>query len=75
MTDVIRLGNAAQRLLEDDTVKQVLTTLEAQYVREWKDATTPESREAAWHRQRVLDDFQAGLRRLRDSGTRASRTA
>lgn len=77
MSDAIRLGQAAERLLGDDLVRDLFSSLKAKYQAAWEAAPSPDAKEAvlAWHQIQTLADFQQELRRLRDSGTRASRTA
>lgn len=59
--------------MEDETVKEILADLEAAYVKDWKQATTPELRERQWFRVQTLEDLKKELRRLRDSGNLAAK--
>ena len=70
----VERGKLAQRLLDDETIKDLFAALEADYVKQWKDATVHEAREQAWFRVRALEDFKKELRRLRDSGTVAAQS-
>lgn len=45
MSDSIKMGQDAKRLLEDETFKQALMDTEMEFFRQWKDSDTVEERE------------------------------
>ena len=65
---IIRHGEAISRLLNDESVQQVLTDLEARYYAKWKAAETPAERELLWAQMRVVSDFEMVLKGTVDSG-------
>ena len=55
---LIHHANAVSRLLNDKSVQQVFTDLDAKYVKDWKAAADPEAREDLWLRMRALGDLK-----------------
>lgn len=51
-------------LLESRVFSDAFAALDAAYVREWRSATDREQREAAWQKQRVLQEVRRRLMRL-----------
>lgn len=66
--DTVADGLTAQRILDDPVFRDAVATTDAQIVREWRQADTPEVRERAHIRQEVLDDLVRALRRIAARG-------
>jgi hypothetical protein len=59
------------RFLTDPSVQMAFQNIEDKYYREFKSSLTPESRDIAWAKARVIDDFKAEMQVVVDAGTRA----
>jgi len=71
--DVIRDGQVVARFLEDPAIQTALTRLEQEAVRQWKQAETPQEREAAWYQAKAVEAFAAKLRGVVGAGQQAER--
>jgi hypothetical protein len=67
----IQNGEAISRLLNDNVVVRVFNDLEKRYIRQWKDAATPENREVLWAKVGALGELQAVLEGTVQSGLHA----
>lgn len=68
MADTQRLAEAAKRLLADDAVQEVLTTLRNAAITRWETAQSADVREAAWHDRDAVKRFERYLQTLADRG-------
>lgn len=59
--ELIRHGEAIQRLLDDQAVQRLFSALDVMYYKQWKAAETPEARDRAWQQSRALGDLKHGL--------------
>lgn len=57
---------AASVTLDDPGLRYAFTVLEQRYIHEWRNADTPDAREAAWFRQRALYELGNALRDIVD---------
>ena len=62
LSDPIRDGLDAQRLLDDPVFRGAVAKVDADLVKEWRVATTKKDREQAWAKQAALDEV---IRRIR----------
>lgn len=54
-------SQAAQRLLDDPLVMEILANLENEHVERWRNAESISEREIAWHDLRAVHNFRARL--------------
>lgn len=65
MTDeLLQKCAKAEAYLQDTLFVEMFEVLEAQYIDMWKNAQTPEAREAAWYCVQALYDVNKGFRIL-----------
>ena len=64
MTDEIRRGEHAARLLTDDVLKAAFENLDAAYVKAWRAGQTMEAREEAHRMLTALAKLQADLKSM-----------
>lgn len=69
--ETINQAEVLLRFLTEPSVQQAFHNMEMRYYKEFKTSLTPESREIAWAKARVLDDFKAEMQVVVDAGTRA----
>lgn len=69
--EAINRAELLLRFLTEPFIQDVFSDLEKKYYREFKTSLTPESRDIAWAKARVLDDFKADMQIVVDAGTRA----
>lgn len=69
--ETINQAEVLLRFLTEPSVQQAFHNLESKYYKEFKSGLTPESRDIAWAKARVLDDFKAEMQVIVDAGTRA----
>ncbi len=69
--DDINRAEVLLRLLTEPVVQEAFQNLETRFYREFKTGLTPESRDIAWAKARVLDDLKAEFQIVVDAGTRA----
>lgn len=55
-----------KRIWDDTDFQSVLAEYDAEIVRRWQSATTPEAREACHAEHRMLDQFKVKLRGIQD---------
>lgn len=67
----IHHGQEVARFLTNPTIVQLLIDMDNLYKKQWKLATDPTERERLWSQARALDDLQAYLLGIADSGTLA----
>lgn len=65
---VVERGLAADRLLGDETVREVFALVKADYQRCWEEAHRPDVRELYWQRVHALDDVLLMFKKIRDAG-------
>ena len=70
--DEVRIGERIAALLTDPAVDGVFTRLRDEYVAQWRAATDPATREAAWLKDAALAAFRLELQRIADAGTFAA---
>jgi len=68
MSDTQRLAELAQRLLQDETVQEVLAMMRDEAINQWEQAQSPELREAAWRDREAVKRFERNLQTLADRG-------
>lgn len=68
MSDVIQMGQKAERLLADEAFQQALSALENRYIRQWQNADSAEEREVCHARISVLKDFTTEISKVKDDG-------
>jgi hypothetical protein len=61
-------GEAARRILDDDTFKEAVQGAKARIKDEWEAAESKDVRESLWHQLRALDAVPRELRTIRDRG-------
>jgi hypothetical protein len=71
----IRRGDAAERIMNDELVKEALFRLRAECVEQWEQTPVrdTEGRERLWTMYRLAQKFEAHFRALIESGQLASR--
>lgn len=69
--ETINQAEILLRFLTEPSVQQAFHNMETKYYKEFKSGLTPESRDIAWAKARVLDDFKAEMQVVVDAGTRA----
>lgn len=65
-------GRRVHAFLHDEAVIKAMARLQQRYTDEWKSGDSPEKREAAWAKQRALDDLQQELEAVVESGKKAT---
>lgn len=73
--EAVRKGNQAARILSDPVVVEAIAAADAQFVREWREATTPAERDAAWNKQAVLAEVITKLEVILSNGEVAKEEA
>jgi hypothetical protein len=63
-SQVIQRSEEAQRLLENDLLQEAFEMADADFVEEWRGATNPEKRDAAWYKVQALNAVQDQLERI-----------
>lgn len=66
--EAVRRGHEAERLLNDPLMVEAFDSADAQFVREWREATTPAEREAAWFKQVALAEVKHALEKVLSDG-------
>lgn len=68
--DRIDRARRVQHLLDNDDLSSAFESLEARYLREWRDThiTQDEIRTQLWHRIKVLDDVRTELQAMLQDG-------
>lgn len=62
--EAIEAGRRVVAFLADPAVKGAMDTLSGKVIREWTLATTPETREAAWHSYNAVLRLEQELRAI-----------
>lgn len=70
--DEIRVGQHADRLLEDEVFRAAVSMADERFVAEWRRAETLQEREQAHARQAALAEVLASLRSIVGSGELAA---
>lgn len=68
MTDPVRKGKNAERILDDDVFQEAVATLDANIIQEWREALTEDARERAHVKQAVLEQLVGELRSIMNDG-------
>ncbi len=58
----------AAEILEDEVYQAAVKGARASLKDEWAAATSPQQREALWHKYAAIDEVSRALRRIRDKG-------
>lgn len=66
--ETIRLGQQADRWLEDEALDTALAKLREDNYNAWRVASHPDSQERAWLMAHVIDQFVANLEALKING-------
>ena len=66
--DKIERGRAAEALLQNALLREVLAGLDAAYVAAWRAASTPEAREDCHRTMRLTEKFAADLSSIAHTG-------
>jgi hypothetical protein len=62
MTDpTIRIGDAAKKILQEESVKQAFDDLKTSLVQQWISGKTPEERESCWYAYHATTNLQNEL--------------
>jgi hypothetical protein len=61
-------GARLDAFLKDEVVQRALAALNRQYFDEFKASSSPQERESAWAKARVLEDFGTTLQSVIDTG-------
>jgi hypothetical protein len=62
MTDpTIRIGDAAKKILQEESVKQAFDDLKSSLVQQWISGKTPEERESCWYAYHATTNLQNEL--------------
>lgn len=67
-----RLAARADTLLVDEDFKAMLADLKNLAIREWAEAVTPETREAAWHDLHAVSRLEVSMRKYGEAWRMAS---
>lgn len=68
---MIEQGQAVERFLNDETIKQVFSDLRKIITNRWAEADTSEEREALWAKVRAFDELRIALQAVADNGVLA----
>lgn len=60
--DVVVRGRRAEAILTDETFIAAMEEAEAKLKEQWKNETSPQGREACWHKLHALDEVKRALR-------------
>lgn len=58
----------AAEILSDEVWHEAVKTARESLKDQWSQATTPQQREALWHKYAAVDEVSRALRRIRDKG-------
>jgi hypothetical protein len=67
-SQVIQRSEEAQRLLDHPLLAEAFEAVDADFVEEWRVATNPEKREAAWYKIQALNAVQDHLQGVVSKG-------
>lgn len=68
MSDTVREGRIARRMLEDDVFERAVDRADETFVEQWRSADTMEEREQAHAKQAALAEVIRQLRIIADDG-------
>lgn len=68
MTDVVKEGRVARRILGDSTFQKAVKMADERFVEDWREAETVEDRERAHAKQAALDAVVGQLKTIADRG-------
>lgn len=72
--ELVDLGDAVRRIIEDKAVADVWSALEEAYYKQWKAATSQVDREILWAKVSALGDLRRSLQAAADTGQSTAHT-